>query len=67
MNIQLCNLNPWLHEFSRSGAGEPIPATYHVPLLPELARMLEVYAAIQYIKPETAIAEALRAFLGVDQ
>lgn len=66
MNTQLCNLNPWLHEFARSGAGEPIPTTYHVPLLPELARLLEVYAAIQNVKPETVIAEAVRAYLGAD-
>ena len=64
MNIQLCN--PWIHEFARSGAGEPIPTTYHVPLLPELSKMLEVYAAAQNVRPETILAEAARAYLGID-
>lgn len=66
MNTQLCKLNPWLDEYSRSGAGEPIPRTYHVPLLPELARLLEVYAAAENKKPETIIAECMRSYLGAD-
>ena len=59
--------NPWLDEYAVSGAREPIPVTYHVQLAPELARLLEVYSDIQSVKPETAIAEAVRSFLGADQ
>ena len=60
-------LQGWINEFARSGAGKPIPTTYHVPIEPELSRMLLVFAAAQNIKPETVIAEALRAYLGADQ
>jgi predicted transcriptional regulator len=60
-------LQGWIDEFTRSGAREPIPRTYHVMLAPELVRALEVYAATTNHKPETIIAEAVRAYLGVDQ
>ena len=42
------------------------PPTYHVPLHPELSKQLALYAASQSMKPETIIAEAVRAYLGVD-
>lgn len=68
------SIQPWdndpaiLHDLAQSQAREPIPVTYHVRLAPELARALEVYcAAAGPIRHETAIAEAVRAFLGVDQ
>lgn len=66
MGIQQ-KIDHWIDEFVRSGASEPIPTTYHVPIEPELSRMLMVFAATQNIKPETVIAESLRAYLGADQ
>lgn len=39
--------------------------TYHVRLHRELANQLDAYAAEQRVTPETIIAEALRAYLGV--
>ena len=42
------------------------PVIYHVPIAPELVRALEAYAREQGHKPETVIAEALRAYLGGD-
>jgi hypothetical protein len=46
--------------------GDHVPVTYHVTLAPELSRMLEVFAAGTRQKPETILAEAIRAYLGVD-
>ena len=43
------------------------PVTYHVPLPPELVRALEAFAREQKKKPETIIAESVRAYLGADQ
>ena len=43
------------------------PVTYHVPIAPELVRALEAFARSQGKKPETIIAEAVRAYLGVDR
>lgn len=50
-------------------ATEPVraPVTYHVQIAPELVRALELYSATQNQKPETIIAEAVRAYLGVVQ
>jgi hypothetical protein len=42
------------------------PVTYHVQLPPDLVRALEAFAASQGVKPETVIAESVRAYLGVD-
>lgn len=41
--------------------------TYHVPLAPELVRALEAFARETRQKPETVIAESVRAYLGADQ
>jgi hypothetical protein len=42
------------------------PVTYSVPIEIELSYELQVFAAAQNVKPETIIAEAVRAYLGVD-
>lgn len=42
------------------------PHVFSVPLQCELALHLIAYARIERVKPETVIAEALRAYLGVD-
>lgn len=43
-----------------------LPVTYHVQLAPELVRELRRFAEFFDNRPETIIAEALRAYLGVD-
>ena len=42
------------------------PTPYHVQLSPELVRALEAFAAAQGVKPETIIAESVRAYLGAE-
>lgn len=42
------------------------PTTFHVPLHPELSQQLAAFAASQNVRPETIIAEAVRAYLGAD-
>ena len=50
-----------------AGAAEyRAPVTYHTQIAFELSLLLQTYAAAQNVKPETIIAEALRAYLGAD-
>lgn len=60
------DIQSWVDDFAQSQSREPIPVTYHVRLAPDVARALEVYAAAAKKKYETILAEAARAYLGVD-
>lgn len=59
--------NPWSEEYAPAEGLSSAPVTYRVQIDRDLSRMIEVYAAIQNISPEAAIAEAIRAHLGALQ
>lgn len=51
----------------RIGMSPTVPITFHVPLIGELAAMVEADAGGQRVKPETIIAEIVRAHYGADR
>lgn len=53
-----------LDEITRRITNRLAPVTYEVPLSGPLAVRLSAYAIEEGVKPETIIAEAVRAYVG---
>ena len=53
-----------LGDITRRIANHLAPVTYEVPLSGPLAVRLSAYAIEEGVKPETIIAEAVRAYVG---